>query len=298
MARLAESRLSINATTVGAVWVEGVHAEPSFEPRLTLRIGLELKEAVDQDGRVPPVRDYRLSDLRMQLRWASPGGRIIGCLLPCGGSQDLRSADYGATHQLSAAVPVSHAILEQIETERGEAPAKLVLEFWAAAVMSGELHQLHVQPVEFVVSHEEWGEFLRMSGFAEVDVLEVRRVGPPSEHLKRAVEHMREARAFILTGHLNPAVGKCRMALEAAATGLEGDPWKALKALAEESMGDRVGGEYSKMVSAIKQLSSETFHDYGADTEYGRAEAKFVVRITEDLVVLISVIRSHREGEG
>jgi hypothetical protein len=86
------------------------------------------------------------------------------------------------------------------------------------------------------------------------------------------------------------------MALEASATGLEGDSWRALKALAEDSMGPRVAAEYYKMVSAVKQLSAETFHDYGADTEYGRAEAKFVVRVTEDLVVLLATIRSHREG--
>lgn len=297
MQRLAESRLSINSVNIGTVWVESVHAEPAFEPRLAVRVGLDLGESTNPDDRFPPIQDYRLTDLRMQLRWGSRSGPIIGTLVPADGARDLRSGEYRPSYQVTAAVPIPPAVLEQIETRRAGSRANLTLEFSASAMMGGQLHQLHVSPMEFRVSHEEWGEFLSRSGFGEIDVIEVRRVGPSSEPLGRAVAHTREARTRIQAGDLNGAVGRCRMALEAAASGLDGKPWDALKGIASDALGERVARELFKIVSAVKQLSGETFHDYGADTDFGRAEAKFIVRCTEDVVALLAAIRSHEQPD-
>jgi DNA-binding FadR family transcriptional regulator len=131
---------------------------------------------------------------------------------------------------------------------------------------------------------------------AEVDILEVRRVGESAAQMGAAVEHLRAAQAAMAEGAAERAVGTCRKALEAVAGAGSGDPWARLDRLFAEAAGSRVGNQYSKILRALKQITGEDHHHYGSETKFTRSEAQFVLRCVSDLVALIGALHEQAQA--
>lgn len=286
MPRLGEAHLAVQGTTIGAFWVESVYANSGFAPRLGLRIGCQLLNfPKDSLGRREGTIEYRIVDVRFQLHWQSESGPEIGNPAYSGGSRDLRSADYGPDYQLNLVCPLNILTLERIEEERAGAPPFMALEVWPTLISSGgELMQGHVQAIRFEVPREMWLDFLAKSGYADFDVLEIRKIGTLGGSLTEAVRYTREAREIIHRGDANQAVALCRKALEAAAISGGGD----LKETLAAAYDDRRADQYTRIIAALKQLAALKMHHYGSDVSFSRSEALFTVRMTEGVLVLLS----------
>ena len=92
-------------------------------------------------------------------------------------------------------------------------------------------------------------------------------------------------------GHFDDAAGCCRKAVEA----LIGDTQLGSKAedLARDlsaRLPAKRAEAYAAILSRVKHVAALSQHDLGATEPFTRAEARFVLRVTEDLCALLGEV--------
>ena len=151
---------------------------------------------------------------------------------------------------------------------------------------SGKRQNGQIPGFRLQIPRETWLEFLRRSGSSEFEVVEIQYGPGEREYFKRGVAYVKEAREKLAAGEYDEAVSVCRKVIEAA--GHEAIPGgaDALKQLFVRAAGEKRGTEYGGVLSKVKQLGAFAHHDFGSAMTFSRAEAQFVVRVTESLLSL------------
>ena len=287
MPSFGEAEVLVNSTIVGRIRVNALYADPALYPRLVLKVSVGLRDVAPSVMQgVQQLQNYAMTDLYGELR-LGPEQDAVGPLSWCGDRRAVQSSSTGAETVVACCCDLDAGRLEQIERRRNGAAPRFFVTLWPVLVAAeGRLH-CQVPNIELLVPRETWLDFLRAAGSSEFEVLEIQYGPGEREYFKRALALVREARERVRVGEYDDAVGQCRKVLEAA--GHEHDAGKgidALKALFERSANGRRGGEYAGIVTKLKQLAVDAHHDFGAPMTYSRAEAQFIIRVTESLLSL------------
>ncbi|MHB0964281.1 MAG: hypothetical protein ACYC5V_13860 [Gemmatimonadaceae bacterium] len=287
MPSFGEAEVVVNSTIVGRIRITALYADPALYPRLVLKVSVGLRDVAPSVMQgVPQLQNYALTDLYGELR-LGPAQEAVGPLSWCGDRRSIQSSGTGAETVVTCSCDLDAARLEQIERRRNGAAPRFFITLWPVLVSSeGRLH-CQVPNIELLVPRETWLDFLRAAGSSEFEVLEVQYGPAEREYFKRGLAFVREAREKVGAGEYDDAVGLCRKVLEAAGHEHEaGKGIDALKALLERSASGKRGGEYAGIVTKLKQLAVDAHHDFGAPMTYSRAEAQFIIRVTESLLSL------------
>lgn len=294
MSRLGEGDLQLSHYVVGSIWVSHISAEPAFHPRLLIAAGCQLKELTAESLQGSKgISDYKIATLGGQLRWQSASGPIVGDLSTPRGIEHIRSAQYAPEHQFTMCCDLYPHTLEHLEAARGGGPVVFWMDLVGSWAIAGDIEPIYQSAWQFSVPNDMWLAFLERSGFLDYDVVEFRKRLSTGESLKETNEYLRAARRLAVEGEPGKAVGLCRLVFEAAtaavATANEGSELgDYLRAHSDEKRGE----QYSRLVSAVKQLSSLDHHHFGRGVTYSRPEALAIIRITEALLLLFEEIPS------
>jgi hypothetical protein len=183
--------------------------------------------------------------------------------------------------------------LERIERRRNGGVPTFWLEMWPSIVCKGEQLHVQVQPIRMDVPREQWLAFLGRVRHGQFEILEVPVPTEQLEAFKRAFEHTTTARQRVDLGDYDEAVARCRKALDVVyqtfpkRDGKEGEE-DGLRVALAAATDERRAKEYAGIVARLKQLGAFAHHDLGeVGVEYSRAEAQFVVRMTEHVLALV-----------
>lgn len=286
MASFGERELMVNARICGSLRVLNLSALPALYPRLGLMIGCTLIEIDEPTHMGGPLKDLELVGLSGELR-LQEHGPALGFLQWVGNNR-CQSSPYASEDQLQLACDLDPWRLEQIEKARNGAAPVFWLQLWPLILMAGRRVHATVHPIRAEIPRDRWLDFLEGAGYGSFEVLEIRIPSERKEAFQRAVGHLRDARRQLNEGHFDDAVLRCRKAIEAL-LGDAGLPSKAeeLAQALSERVSSKRADAYGTILSKVKHVASLGQHDLGESTPFTRAEARFVLRTTEDLCALL-----------
>lgn len=299
MVRLGEGILMVGSYRVGEFWVGQLFAEPALSPRLKLQMGCLLGELPKEYVH----RTYYLTDVSGQLRFSDRDGPVVGNLIRNGNLSGFGSSAVvgGFPHQFSMNCDLDFRCIDQIQKARGNNPPVFWVELWPSldnrfgGVGPFEPLRASIDPFRIEVGIEDWIEFLRQIQFGEFEVLEIAKPKGVSEGFHDAIGHIGDARDCILRGEWNEAVRLCRLIIEALSKELgQGSDAEVFKALMIAGSDEKRGQEYYGILSRVKQLAAMKSHDFGANIDFSRIEALFILRTTENLLSLIGYMASRQ----
>lgn len=291
MASFGERTLVVNARICGTLRVLGLSSLPALYPRLGLLIGCTLTEVHESvHGLGGPLKDLEFVGLSGELR-VQEHGPAVGILQWIGQNHRCRSAPFAPEDQLQLGCDLDPWRIERIERNRNGAAPIFWLQLWPVILMAGQRVHATAHPIRMEVPRDRWLEFLDGVGYGSFDVLEVRIPSERKEPFTRSLGHLRDARRQLNEGHFDDAVGCCRKAIEA----MIGDAQLPNRAedLAQALSGrlpTRRAEAYAAILSKLKHLAALGQHDLGASEPFTRAEARFILRATEDLCVLLGEV--------
>jgi len=234
------------------------------------------------------VESFELRELAGELRLDESGepvceARSLGQRRPVRFPADSYEA------QIELACDFDFPRLERLEQRRDGAAPRLWLALWPTVMADNTVLNAQVLPIPLLIPRDIWLEFLRRSGFAEYELLEIRYPAGSSEHLARAVGYLRDARSRIDAGDYASAAAACRKVIEAALEDSRSDgTGKDWNQILSRLTDDKRGTEYSGIAGRLKQLSGFAHHDYGSDVSFTRSDALFLVRCTHAFLVLVA----------
>lgn len=283
MSRFGETQFSISNYSVGKVWVRDIYSDSAIYPRLVIAVGLTLGEIQTSNGTV----EYEMRDISGELRIAEG---VVGLLTWAEGKRPCRPSK-GYEHELRLVCELDPWRLEVLERYRNGAVPKFSMRLWPVILSGTEHLNVNSQQLQFEVPRERWLEFLSASAGRKFEVLEIQYSEKEAERFSRAIARTREAHKHIDHGEFDSAVAACRKVVEAFGHELkeEGEA-EPLRSLFEKRTDERRAKEYLGIISKLKQLGGFAHHDFGSPLTYSRAEAQFVLRVTESLLSMVGAL--------
>jgi hypothetical protein len=287
MTSLGEADIMSNSWIAGRVRVLGIHADNALYPRLGMTLGVTLNDLSNTRMGGPPGPIIEWHGVSGELRLGE-GGSAVGLLTELTPRRPIRPSSFTSESQVRVVCELDPWRLEVIERHRNGAALNLWLELWPRLNSTDGPVDGVVRSFRLSISREAWLDFLGRVAGSEFDVLEVRYSPREAEHFKRALARTREARTQISAGEYDTAVAECRKVLEALKHEIkeegQSDPFLPLF---EQRTDPRRAKEYLGIISRIKQLSGFVHHDFGTSLTYSRAEAQFLLRVTESILALV-----------
>jgi hypothetical protein len=291
MPSIGECDLIVNSQVVGTIRGLYIFADSAVYPRLGIQLSISLRDVPESElsfGK--SLVGYELRDITGEIR-LSENADVLGALSWAGPRRYVRSSASGFESQVKCVCDLDPFRIELVERRRNGAPPKFYVELWPVLVRGSEFLDAHVTSFELRVPREGWLEFLARAGGHDYEIIEVQYGPMEREHFQRALQRTREARGKLAAGDYDEAVGLCRKALEALSHEIPVlDSENPLKSLFVRGTDEKRGAEYTGIVSKLKQLAAFAHHDFGSPLTYSRAEAQFIIRTTEGVLSLTSVL--------
>jgi len=286
--------------------VQNVHAigGPEF-PKLIFMLDLwlsPLKTSSQPEKLVHPVTWMSLSG-----EFCSPDQR------PVANFRDevnlYADASHSPERQFRLEIPLDLLTIERIEQAReGNLRAALKLRgFFAIHVTDGTgkglgVHRFEtatLEPIVFPIPKSQWVEqLLPQLGYGRLELIEVRiSNGIRAEGLPKAVQEVREARAYLANGDWEQVVAHCRSTLEAI---LDSRPLQLppvskfgmkVNTFINDHLGSKLGEKQTKLLAdemnLLWDVCSKAAHPNPPDY-FKRADAEFIVRNTTAILEYVS----------
>ena len=181
--------------------------------------------------------------------------------------------------------------LERIEDHRkGDEPV-FWLELWSSLFDKHGQLDSDIRPIRIIIPRDRWVDFLSVVRDENFAILEVAYSTAEAARFEAAINHIKKARSRIDQGEYDEAVGNCRKSIEALCQELEvGNNVDDLLPFLQNRTDDKRAKEYIGIISRIKQLAGYAIHEFGKPVKYSRAEARFVVNTTENILVLVGAL--------
>jgi hypothetical protein len=141
---------------------------------------------------------------------------------------------------------------------------------------------------QIALPREEWLRFYTDVGGGQFEIIELQYSSQEASRFKRAMSRVQEAKTRILNSDYDGAVALTRNALEALRHELEPADEDPVKWLLDSRTDPRRASEYVGIVTRLRHLSNYAHHELGTPMVFSRAEAQFVVRTMESLLVLLA----------
>ncbi len=273
--------------------VQNVHAlgGPEF-PKLIFNLDLRLS----------PLRTFSQGDKGHGLTWmflsgefCSPEQRVVANF------RDEVNLYADASHspetQFRLEIPLDLMTIERIEQSReGDLRASLSLRAFFAVHIAGGIgverfETARIEPIIFTIPKSQWVEkLLPQLGYGRLELIEIRIPnGMCAEGLPKAVQEVREARAYLLNGDWEKVVSHCRKTLEAI---LDSRPLQLPSAskfslkvdtFISDHLASKLGEKQSKLLAdemkLLWEVCSKAAHPNPPDY-FKRADANFIVQNT------------------
>ncbi|MCY4233590.1 MAG: hypothetical protein OXE59_07630 [Bacteroidetes bacterium] len=268
------------------IWIQDIVAGQSFQPRILFNAGCQVQEIT---GRKPPHQDlvgFKIINLGGQLRWNSGTGDVIGDFSFPHKLEYVKSADYPSEQIFKICCDVPHHILSRLEIDRKGEPPILWVDLCGSWAIDGGIEPIFLTPWKLKVPTEVWDSFLADSGYYDYDVIGLRRVMKEGNILSPAIAHLNVARGLVSSDPTG-AVAKCRYVIEAIEGALKDKGYQKTSLYLITYTDKYRGEQYSRILSAIKQLASLPHHDYGKDSQFTSAESNTVLKLCETLLELL-----------
>lgn len=291
MPSIGECDLIVNSQVVGTIRGLYIFADSAVYPRLGIQLSVSLRDVPESElsfGK--SLVGYELRDISGEIR-LSENADVLGALSWAGARRYVRSSASGFESQVKCVCDLDPFRIELVERHRNGVPPKFYVELWPVLVRGSEFLDAHVTSLELRVPREGWLDFLARAGGRDYEIIEVQYGPMEREHFRRAFQRTKDARGKLAAGDYDEAVGLCRKALEALShelPSLDGD--NPLRSLFVRATGEKRGAEYTGIVSRLKQLAAFAHHEFGSPLTYSRAEAQFIIRTTEGVLSLTSVL--------
>ena len=162
------------------------------------------------------------------------------------------------------------------------------MQLWLRALGGKSYVKMDVDVFQFCPPRDRWLEFLNNARKRVLEVIEISYPELKAGVFHAALQHTHKARSLIDTGQYNEAIACCRRAIEALKHELPKSTENVVLEVLKTSTNEKSAKEYSGIISNIKQLAGMAIHDYGRVISFSRAEARFLVGVTERVIVLIS----------
>ena len=286
MSRLGQGDLHFRNYRVGNVWVSRVAADVAFQPRIALSAGCQVQDVLASEEFPEGVAGFTIAALGGQLRWRSETGPVVGDLSIPKGLQHFRSTNHAYEHTFTMCCDMPHHVLSRLEAERGGAPPVFWMDLAGSWAMGGSIQPIYQRPWRFEVPTDMWLAFLAESGYEDFEIVELRRVLKDGGNLQRAVDYLNSARRLV-SSDPPKAVGICRLLIEALNKDLKDQGYGAITHHLTVCTDELRGGEYGRIVAAVKQLAGMNHHDFGRNSVFTRPEALVLVRLCEALLLMV-----------
>lgn len=215
MASLGESDLMSSSRTIGKTRALFIFADSAIYPRLGIQLGCTLYESTSTlSANEPPFVGYELRDLAGELRLAE-SGPVVGTIHWSDRHRRVRSSDHPYEQSLKLTCDLDHLRLERLDEPRGSKAPTLWLQLWPRLARDGHILESEVRAFSLGISQEQWLDFLSRTRTDQYELIEVRFNPANADAFKRALDHLRTARATLDAGDPRAAVGHCRLALDA-----------------------------------------------------------------------------------
>ena len=286
MSRLGQGDLHVRNYIAGKIWVSRVAADAAFQPRIALSAGCQVQDLPAMQEFPEGVAGFTIAALGGQLRLGSETGPVVGDLSVPNGLEHFRSTNHAYEHAFTMCCDVPYHVLSRLEAERGAAPPVFWMDLAGSWAINGGIQPIYQRPWRFEVPTDMWLAFLSESGYEDFEIVELRRVLTDGGNLQRAVEYLNSARRFV-SSDPPKAVGTCRLLIEALDKDLRDQGYGSITHRLTVCTDERRGGEYGRIVAAVKQLAGMNHHDFGRDSVFTRPEALALVRLCEALLLMV-----------
>jgi hypothetical protein len=217
-------------------------------------------------------------------------------------------ASHSPERQLRLEIPLDLITIERIEQSRaGDLRAAINFRGFFAVHVSGgtgvqRFETTRIEPIIFTIPKSQWVEkLLPQLGYGRLELIEVRIPnGIRAEGLPKAVQEVREARAYLLNGDWEKAVAHCRNTLEAILNSrpLQLPPaskfsMKANTFIHEHlaSLGEQQSKLLAEEMNLLWEVCSKAAHPNSPDY-FKRADADFIVRNTTAILEYVGRLLS------
>jgi hypothetical protein len=291
MSTFGEDPITVNGRLVGKLRLLGLYTPKALFPRIVFRVGVSLQDSVKDE--FSPGRSIEKFEMRaLSGEWRlSEHDQTIGRLYWIGHHRHVRSASYPSEANVEVACDLDEALVEQIEERRDGGEPNFWVAFWPSLVDASGYLDTDSRPFRIQIPRDQWLAALAGLTQRQIAVLEVGFPAAERDFFQAAIGHARQARQRLLQGDYDEAVASCRRALEAVTGALGAEPTAEAVATLLSSRSDIKRAEvYAGMFKRIKDLGNYTIHRAEAPGKYSRAEARFTIGVTEQLIALIGAL--------
>jgi hypothetical protein len=211
---------------------------------------------------------------------------------------------YSPETQFSLVIPLNLITVERIEQAR-EGDLRAALNFQAVFAIHlsdgpgvERFEPARIEPLAFTIPKSHWvDKLLPQLGYGKVELIEVRiPSGSRADGLPKAVQEIRQARAYLLNGDWEKAVAHCRNTLETILDSrqLQIPPasrfGSKVDTFVEQHLSAKLPGKQSKLLAEEMKLLWETCSTaaHPSPQTFSRADANFIVQNTTDILVYVS----------
>jgi hypothetical protein len=211
---------------------------------------------------------------------------------------------YSPETQFRLEVPLDLFAVERIEQQRdGNLRAAFIFRAVFAIHLSDGLgverfEAARVEPMVFTIPKSHWIEkLLPQLGYGRIELIEVRIPGGSAGSvLSKAVQEIRQARAYLVNGDWDKAVAHCRNTLETilGSRQLQCAPTSTFRVkvdtFIEQHLSAKLPGKQSKLLAEEMNLLWETCSAaaHPSPQTFSRADANFIIQNTTDILVYVS----------
>jgi len=214
-------------------------------------------------------------------------------------------SSHSPERQFRLEIPLDLITIERIEQSReGDLRAAINFRGFFAVHISGgtgvqRFETTRIEPIVFTIPKSQWVEkLLPQLGYGRLELIEVRiSDGMRAEGLPKAVQEVREARAYLANGDWEKAVAHCRNTLEAILDSrpLQLPPASKFSMKADTFINDhlssKLGGMQSKLLAEemklLWEVCSKAAHPNPPEY-FKRADTNFIVRNTTAILEYVS----------
>jgi len=281
--------------------VQNVYAQggPEF-PKLTLNLEVKLSPWTNTSKATQTV--HPVTWLSLSGEFCSPEQRPVAVFRD---EVNLYAdTNYSPETQFRLEIPLDLFTVARIEQMRdGDLRAALNFRAMFAIHLSGALgverfEPARIEPLVFTIPKSHWvDKLLPQLGYGKIELIEVRIPdGNRADGLPKAVQEIRQARAYLLNGDWQKAVAHCRNTLETILDSrqIQGAPTSPFRmkvdTFIEQHLSAKLPEKQSKLLADEMKLLWEVCSTaaHPSPQTFSRADANFIVQNTTDILVYVS----------
>ncbi|HEY4319942.1 MAG TPA: hypothetical protein VGM77_02090 [Gemmatimonadales bacterium] len=253
---------------------------------MTIQLSFQLKERDSQAAQPRPIARYKIRALTGELRLQQYGDSIGELRWLDPGNTPLVNPDSGEWQSILG-MELDPWRLERLELWRAGKPPVFWLQLWPSIVsVDHGWYDTSIQSFACSVPREAWLSVLDVFQEKRFLVLEVPCLSRHVDGFNAVGVHLSRALTRLDEGQFSDAVVACRLAMELL-IGLAKQGRGELSDALSTCTDDRRGAEYAKLVVAFKDVTNLSVHASAGPPQFTRAEAVFVVQMTQHAVALI-----------